>query len=82
MSHDQTWFGAVASSSGLAYSGCTSWLRRSRTWSAEASQAVHGPDRAQVFALLVEELRVDRRGCQVHEALVVQRGEHPRAFLR
>ena len=37
MSHDQTWLGAVARSSGFLYSGCTRWLRRSRTSAAPAS---------------------------------------------
>ena len=31
MSHVQTWLGDVATSCGLAYAGCRSWFRRSRT---------------------------------------------------
>ncbi len=37
MSQLQTWLGPVASSSGLWYAGCRSWLRRSRTSAFAAS---------------------------------------------
>jgi hypothetical protein len=75
VSHDHTWFGAVAISCGFLYAGWRRCARRSRDLAGLGEHAVHRPRRAQVFAVL-EQLRVDLRRRHVHERLAIRSSAH------